>query len=129
MKNKNLKGLNHIGHEQLFAELNPAEASLIEGGATLCLDSITCSINEEARLVVDGREVWCGEVKAGEEFQIDRCISSVGAVTIELYDGNCFADGQLIGSSTVTQKELCQEQPLWSGFQCELRYRIFPCYT
>ena len=95
MKNKNLEDLNYVGHEQLFAELNPAEASLIEGGATVCLDLISIPDYQQARLVVDGREVWCGNpdnpplppLLPSPSF--DRCINFRSSATIELVD-SCF---------------------------------------
>ncbi len=85
MKNKNLESLNHVGHEQLFTELTPVEGALIEGGAILCLDLITYYPINQARLVVDGTEVWCGKVMPGEK----RCIDFESSVTIELVD-SCY---------------------------------------
>ena len=85
LKNKSLEychsDLYPVGHNELFAELNPAEASLIEGGATLCCSSINDPIGQQARLVVDGTEVWCGNPQS-----IDRCIDFQSSVTIELVD-------------------------------------------
>ncbi len=74
-----------VGREQLFAELTPAEAAFIEGGAILCLDLITYYPANQTRLVVDGMEVWCGKVVPGEK----RCIEFDNSVTIELVD-SCY---------------------------------------
>ena len=87
--------LDPVGHEQLFTELTPAEAYLIEGGAILCLDSISITDYQQVRLVVDGREVWCGNpdnpplppLLPSPSF--DRCINFRSSATIELVD-SCF---------------------------------------
>lgn len=41
LKNKSLEDINRVGNDELFTELTPKEAAVIEGGGILTLEDVT----------------------------------------------------------------------------------------
>lgn len=81
-------------HEQLFTELTPEQASVIEGGKTLRLYSIKANKagadpvgNDEPYIIFKGNKVWSGSMGTGDFRAINKGgLTFQGTETISLYD-------------------------------------------
>lgn len=80
-------------HEQLFTELTPVEAAVIEGGKTLRLysiEAIKASADtvgkDEAYLNFNGKKIWSRSMGTGNSAPIDLSLNFYGKATLNLYD-------------------------------------------
>ena len=79
--------------EQLFTELTPEQAAVIEGGKTLRLYSITClkagadpAGNDEAYLKLGDQKIWSSSMGTGDYLAINKSYGFEGAPNLSLYD-------------------------------------------
>ena len=102
-------------HEQLFTELTPTEAAVIEGGKTLRLykiEAIEANADtfgkDEAYLNFDGKKIWSRSMGTGSSAEIDLSLNFTGTATLNLYDddktGDDFIDGFVANKPTGGKK-------------------------
>ncbi|HEY9658472.1 MAG TPA: hypothetical protein V6C65_08490 [Allocoleopsis sp.] len=99
--------MKDIQHDQLFAELTPEQAALIQGGAYR-LDSIECLTasadplgGDEPYINADGKKIWSASMEQGESLLIGKTITDP---SISLYDDdsdNSFNPDDPIGFVTL----------------------------
>lgn len=128
--------LSGVGSEQLFTELTPEQADVIEGGATyyLHLSSIECITetpglgSDEAYLTVNGQRVWGSDMDTGDYATINRGLEFQDLATISLYeDDSPWSSPDHMGTFTVAgpTNGLRVHDLEGSGARYRLTYRVF----
>lgn len=92
-------------HEQLFTELTPEQAAVIEGGKTLRLYSIKCLTanadfigKDEAYFTLGGNKIWSRSMGSDEpRVPINKSYGFEGAPHLALYDADSYAPDDLMG--------------------------------
>ena len=126
-----------VGHEQLFTELTPAEAALIEGGSVLELHALGAikagadspsSDGDDIYILVNGQDIgFSKHMKTGQKAEIDKFVNFSGFAVIELFDKDSHSSDDKIGSFTITGGALAGDTQYLSGSNSEylLAYRVF----
>ena len=96
-------------HEQLFTELTPGQAAVIEGGKTLRLYSIRCIEAgadpvgpDEAYLTFGGKRIWSSSMDDGSYKPINKSYTFEGTSILSLYDDDVSDSDDPIGSVGIT---------------------------
>ena len=90
LKNKSPEDINRVSNEELFTELTPKEASVIEGGATAVFLGMTRlpTDDETYSLYLNGEPFWKG--KAGTSTFIQKGFDPLGILQLRTGgDGSC----------------------------------------
>ncbi|MEB3179934.1 MAG: hypothetical protein VKL59_12985 [Nostocaceae cyanobacterium] len=102
-----------VNNEQLFTELTPEEASVVEGGARLILYNATAikadadfgpSNGDDVYIKVNGNKIFgtVNDVDTGETVNINRVISFNGTARVNFFDNDPWPnDDDSLGGFTV----------------------------
>ena len=100
-------------HEQLFSELTPAEAAVVEGGLRLTIDRIQAIkagadfLNrDDTYITVNGTKIW-GEqnMSTGQIRNVNRSFTGSGSsLRVELFDADPGNDDRLGGFNAVNTR-------------------------
>lgn len=113
-----------VGHEQLFAELSPAEAALIEGGAIFLLDNINCTDEVKNPVVVVKSEEEETIAKPGDDpFLAGVPFKSKAVVTVYDMVGDGSSKSRKLGSFSIPGGVDVSNTLLFGG--CFLTYKVF----
>lgn len=98
---------------ELFTELTPEEAAVLEGGLSLTIDSIEAIWTnsdavgrDDTYIKVNGNKIWGGKkgvsMRAGDTKSVNQSVSFDGSTTIDLFDRDPGKD-DFIGGFTVNK--------------------------
>ena len=117
LKNKSLEDINRVANDELFTELTPKEASVIEGGKVFYLTKIEglpgfdqgqmFNPVEKVCVTLNDNFVWKGEVNFEKPNIPLGGVVFRGSGEIKLYEGDC-CTGTLLGSKTYPKDRIGQ---------------------
>jgi len=128
-------------HEQLFAELTPDQASVIEGGKTLFIQKIQCvkagaddifSGGDDVYITVNGLFGLVGSMSSGKTNTVNFSFSFDGDARVELFDEDganiAGTDDDSLGGFTATNPTsgIVSKQVSGSGSRYNVFYRVSP---
>jgi len=120
-------------NEQLFSELTPAEAAVVEGGLRLTIERIQAiradadTIGpDDTYITVNGRKIWGDfSMTTGQSRAVNRTLTPSGpSARVELFDADPGNDDRLGGFNAVnTRGVLTRERVSGSGSIYDVYYR------
>ena len=110
-KTNSTSDLSGVSSEQLFTELTPEQAAVIEGGLSLYIDKIEAIRTgadalgrDDVYINANGNKIWGGKkgerMRAGDTKSVETSFSFDGSATIDLFDRDPGKD-DFLGSFTV----------------------------
>lgn len=121
-------------HEQLFSELTPAEAAVVEGGLRLTIERIKCIENgadilgpDDTFMTLDGKRFWGAySMVEGQTRNVNKSYTnSVKAVNVKLFDGDPIGGDDELGGFLAfnTNGALRSKRVSGGGSEYEVFYR------
>ena len=142
-KTTSTSDLSGVSSEQLFTELTPEQAAVIEGGVFLLVDGIQAiragadgfpSGKDDTYITVNGQRLT-GEIgmSTGDYASVNRGIGFDGSARLELFDADGFLNGKddNMGGFTVTgpTNGPAIARVSGSGSTYDVYYRVFAWET
>jgi hypothetical protein len=121
-------------HEQLFSELTPAEAAVVEGGFRLTIDRIQAIKAgadpvgaDDTYITVNGRKIWGNEsMTTGQARDVNRGYMGPGSsAQVQLFDADWPSRDEQVGGFTAvnTSGALRRVRVSGSGSTYDVYYR------